>query len=308
MADSLYTYARASTNCAAAHSGTVSETSAASPWTSLLLDCHEGAGYGDVFDTHPTDDLTLVVAAAGRHQLDAFSSGRWQSTLYQPGSAGITPPGETMRLRWQTASQNRPFRTVHLYLPGLLLLDLAEEYRRVGQATTPDTLSALAFRDETIAAQVVALLAAYKNGEPDLYAAGFARSISIHLLSKQARWRHVAEDHRVAATITDRRLARVIEFMSEHLHRSLTLNELAREAGISVHHFGKRFRESTGLGPSAYLTTLRIAHARLLLRTTELSIAEVAHRSGYTHPAAFATAFRRHVGVCPRKYRVGEQR
>jgi AraC family transcriptional regulator len=308
MAEQAYSYADASTRCAAVHSSRLLETSAASLWKSLLLDCHHGAGYGDTFETHPTDDLTLVVAIAGRHQLDAFHSGRWRSVLYQPGSAGMTPPGESLRLRWQTPSNDEWFRTLHLYLPGSLLSDIADEYRRVGQPTDIKKLSALAFRDEAVAVQLKAILAAYRNGEPDLYAAGVSRAIAIHLLSRQAQWRHVAEDHRVSATITDRRLARAIEFMSEHLDRALTLEELAREAGISVHHFGKRFRESTGLGPSAYLTTLRIARARILLRTTELSVAQVAFRCGYTHPAAFATAFTRHSGVSPRYYRAHGER
>jgi AraC family transcriptional regulator len=304
MLEQPYTYSSASTHCAAVHSSELVETTGGSHWTSLLLDLQQGAGNGDAFSTHPTDDLTLVVAIGGRHQLDALRSGRWRSVLYHPGSAGMTPPGEIMRLRWRTQSIDHSFRTLHVYMPGQLFAGIAEEYARIGQSTNVDRLSALAFRDEAVAVQVKTLLLAYRNGEPDLYAAGFARSIATHLLSRQAGWRHVAEDVRQSSMISDRRLARVIEYMSERLHRSLTLEELAREAGISVHHFGKRFRESTGLAPAAYLTTLRIAQARVLLSTTELSISQVALRCGYASPAAFATAFGRHNGVTPRSYRL----
>ena len=91
--------------------------------------------------------------------------------------------------------------------------------------------------------------------------------------------------------------------MSGHLERPLTLAELAGEAAISVHHFGRRFRERTGMGPSAFLATLRIDRACLLLRTTDLFVADIALRCGYPRASAFSTAFLRHSGHMPRLYR-----
>ena len=304
MTAPLHAYSRESVHCAAAKPNRLLETSTAAGWASLLLDHHEGASVSEPFETHATDDLTLVVAIAGRHQLDVCSNGQWRSALYQPGNAGMTPPGETSRLRWHTPSADRPFRTLHLYLPGTLLASVADEYRRIGQPASLTSLSAIAFRDETIAAHASALLAACRGGAPDLYAAGAANWLVTHLLSRQAQWRRTGDDPRRTAAIPDRRLARVIEFMSAQLDSPLTLGELAREAGISVHHFGRRFRERTGLGPSAYLTTLRMERARLLLATTDLQIAEIALRCGYVHAGAFSTAFRRHVGRTPRNYRL----
>ncbi len=298
-----YRHADSSSLCAADKPNRLLETSASSGWTSLLIDHHEGAGRSETFETHPTEDLTLVVATAGRHELESFSRGRWRLALYQPGSAGLTPPGERARLRWRTPSDRQPFRTLHIYLPGPLLFALADEYRRIGQDMRGDLLSVLVFRDETVAMHANALLAASRDGAPDLYAAGAAQWLVTHLLSRQAGWQHVADDPRLAASISDRRLSRVIEYMSAHLDRSLTLPELAREAGIGVHHFGRRFREATGMGPAAYLTVMRVGRAKVLLRTTDLAIAEIALRCGYSRAGAFATAFLRHVGVSPSDYR-----
>ncbi|WP_197277202.1 helix-turn-helix domain-containing protein [Sphingomonas profundi] len=279
------------------------ESSVPAGWTSLHLDHQEGIGESDIFETHLKTDLTLVVAMSGHHEIGVFSRGRWKSALYQPGNAGMTPPGEVTRMRWRTLPGQPPFRTLHFYLPGSLLSALADEYSQAGRHARADDLSALSFRDNAIAAQAVALLAACRAGEPDIYAAGAARWIVTHLLSQHAQWRHLHSDPRLASVITDRRLARVIEYMTAHLESAMTLDELAREAGISVHHFGRRFRESTGLGPAAYLTTLRMAHARLLLRTTDLPIAEIGFRCGYSRASAFATAFLRHVGTTASSYR-----
>lgn len=215
----------------------------------------------------------------------------------------MTPPGESARLRWRTSSPSQAFRTLHLYIPGQLLAETADEYSRAGQPIRAEDMTSLAFRDPAISGQMGALLSACRNGAPDLYAAGAARWLVLHLMSCQAQWRLLADDRRVAPTITDRRLARVIEYMSAHLERPLTLDDLAREAGISVHHFGRRFRESMGSGPATYLTTLRMARARLLLRTTDLSVAVIGVLCGYPRASAFATAFLRQAGTTPTKYR-----
>jgi len=298
-----FKHSESSTRCASDKPNKLLETSASSGWTSLLIDHHEGVGHSDIFETHPTQDLTLVVASAGRHELESYSSGRWRLALYQPGSAGLTPPGETARLRWRTPSDHQPFRTLHIYLPAGLMFALADEYRRLGQECRTESLSALIFRDEAVAVHANALLAACREGAPDLYAAGAAQWLLTHLLSRQAGWRHIHEDTRLAATMTDRRLSRVIEYMSTYLDRPLTLDELAREAGISMHHFGRRFREAVGLGPASYLTLIRVERAKLLLWTTDIPIAEVALRCGYSRASAFTTAFHRHAGMSPSDYR-----
>lgn len=304
MNDEAHTYSIASArNAASITHNPLIETSAACGWTSLLIDHHEGIGRSDIFETHGTNDVAVIMATSGKTEVETFYGGQWRSALYQPGSACLTPPDEAVRMRWQASKPDQAFRTLHLYLPRSLVNSIADEYSRIGRPVSTDTLSALAFRDETVTVQMSALLAAYRAGEPDLYAAGAARWLATHLLSHQAEWQHLAHDSRMAGTITDRRLARVIEFMSCHLDSPLSLAELAREAAISVHHFGRRFREKTGLGPSAFLTTLRIDRARLLLRTTDLPIADVAIRCGYPRASAFSTAFLRHTGWTPRTFR-----
>lgn len=298
-----HSHAEASRGCAAAIPLTLLDTSASAEWTSLLLNNQEGAGETRTFETCATQDLSVTVAAAGRPEVQEFLDGRWRSAVFQPGIACLTAPGETARVRLNGATARETYRTIHVYLPGSLILDIVEEYRRIGQKVDVARIIALPFRDEMLAGQVGALLAAARGGAPDLYAAGAARWMVTHLLLQQVKWREVIGEPRSTGIITDRRLARVIEYMSCHLQMPLTLDDLAREAGISVHHFGRRFRERIGMGPAAYLTELRVERARLLLGTTSLAIADIGARCGYPRPSAFSTAFLRHVGVSPTAYR-----
>lgn len=271
-------------------------------WTSLLLDELEGAGDCEAFDAHPTPDLSIVAATAGAHRLEISRRGEWRAAWYRAGATGLSAGGESNRLRWRTIEGQR-FRTAHLYLPAALIEETAEEYRRAGAPHVARPLSALVFRDPLMTTTIAALLDAIREGRADLYAEQAARWLAAHLLGNHGRCWDPATDTRSAGVLDDRRLARVVEYMSEHLDEPLSLGRLAREAGISVHHFGRLFRERVGRTPHAYLTGMRMGLARRLLQTTDLGVGEVAEACGYTNAAAFATAFLREHGVSPTRFR-----
>lgn len=296
-------YAEHSARCAEVKPNRLLHSSRDAGWTSLLLDQHEGVGTSEPFETHPTSDLTLVVATAGHHRIDVLKNAHWRSAIYRPGAAGLTPALETTRMRWASVQPSEPFRTAHLYLPSALIESIADEYRRAGARLHDHPLDALIFDDPAIAACVSALARAMMAGESDLYAEQASRWLAAHLLSSHAGWWDRAADRRDPGTIADRRLAGVLEYMSAHLGTQLSVTALAREAGISVHHFGRRFRAQTGRTPAAYLTDLRMDLARRLLMTTDVAIAEIALSCGYTRPTAFATAFTRHFGLAPSGFR-----
>ncbi|MGI5227405.1 GlxA family transcriptional regulator [Actinoallomurus iriomotensis] len=88
-----------------------------------------------------------------------------------------------------------------------------------------------------------------------------------------------------------------------HLDEPLSLARLARQAGMSVRTFTRRFREETGVSPAQWLLGQRVEEARRLLETTDLPIDRVAVRAGF----GTATSLRQHlhaaVGVSPTAYR-----
>src|ERR1700761_4235364 len=195
-------------------------------WQALLLDIHEGVNRCDPFDTHPTPDTALVVTISGEHHLDAFRNGRWRRSVYQPGVAGIVRGNDIVRLKWSGLHPNQPFRTAHLYIPESLFAEYAEEYRPAGCARAA-VLVTPAFRDPAIAATVVALDQASRAGKPNLYAEQAARWIVTHLLSAHAGQFDPVTDGRHPGSITDRRLARVLEFMTDRLEDDVQMSELA---------------------------------------------------------------------------------
>ena len=64
-----------------------------------------------------------------------------------------------------------------------------------------------------------------------------------------------------------------------------------------------RFTEVVGAGPRRYILAQRMETAALLLRDTDLTMAEIAHRVGYDAPEAFSRAFKRERGQTPAEWR-----
>lgn len=98
-------------------------------------------------------------------------------------------------------------------------------------------------------------------------------------------------------------VAQSIEFMKQHLSRSLRVSQLAVLAGISAARYSELFRERTGYSPIDYFIRLRMHRACQLLDTTGLSVKEIAAHLGYNDPFYFSRLFKQVNEVAPSEYR-----
>jgi AraC-like DNA-binding protein len=94
-------------------------------------------------------------------------------------------------------------------------------------------------------------------------------------------------------------LRRVRTFIEDHIGERISLDELARQAGVSRFHFARQFRLSTGESPMGYLRRMRIERSKTILQTRDSTIAEVAARLGFSDQSHFTRIFGRLVGVSP---------
>jgi AraC family transcriptional regulator len=96
---------------------------------------------------------------------------------------------------------------------------------------------------------------------------------------------------------------RSIEAMRTRMAEDLSLDQLAAEAGLSVFHFARMFKQSLGVPPRVYLTQLRMEKATELLQSTELTITEIAQEVGYSSSQVLARIFLKHYHKSPTDYR-----
>lgn len=105
------------------------------------------------------------------------------------------------------------------------------------------------------------------------------------------------------AGMADPRIARALTSIHADLASPLPVTALAASASMSRSAFVERFTEFLGIGPRRYILDQRIQMARMLLRDTELGMADVAYRVGYDAPEAFSRAFKRETGRSPAEWR-----
>jgi AraC-like DNA-binding protein len=105
------------------------------------------------------------------------------------------------------------------------------------------------------------------------------------------------------AGLRDESVGRALEKLHHRPAYAWSLEELAREVGVSRSLLAERFAHFVGVPPIQYLAQWRIQLAASLLRTSNLGLAEIADRVGYGSEAALSRAFKRWVGIAPAPYR-----
>jgi len=98
-------------------------------------------------------------------------------------------------------------------------------------------------------------------------------------------------------------LRRVELFVEAGIDRPLPLADLAARTGLSVFHFARAFRVSTGLTPRAFVETRRIARARQLIAGTTQPLAAIAVDTGFGTQSRLTIAFKRTTGFTPAAWR-----
>jgi AraC family transcriptional regulator len=263
-------------------------------WRSLLLREYEGPCNAEEFTTLPTPDHLIVLVTGGSCTVEARHQASWHKAHYRVGSIGMNAPGKAATLRWRGESKHH---TLQLHLPSTTVAGAFEELtgRDARFLSMPNDLLSY---DALIEITMPALAEAMAEGVPDVYAESAADFLATHLLVRHARLPAPR-----AVSYEDKRLNRVAVYLRENLGAQLSLEQIAKEAGLSRFHLVRLFKRAHGETPFKRLTRLRMEEAERRLRNSRDSVSEIAFACGYENPAHFASAFRRTVGVSPSQYR-----
>jgi AraC family transcriptional regulator, alkane utilization regulator len=112
-----------------------------------------------------------------------------------------------------------------------------------------------------------------------------------------------AEHPERASALRDPHVARAVHLIHQEPEERWTVDRLAASAGYSRSAFAARFRELVGEAPMAYVARTRLVRAAMLLERPDLTLAQVARRTGYANEFSFSRAFKRAFGVPPGLYR-----
>lgn len=109
----------------------------------------------------------------------------------------------------------------------------------------------------------------------------------------------LCELRRLQAATPDELALRIRRYVQRHLPDPIRLDDLAREAGMSKHHFARTFKRLTGQTPMRMVNQLRLRAAHDLLLHTDLKLSGIAARIGLVDASHLSHLFRKAMGAPP---------
>lgn len=98
-------------------------------------------------------------------------------------------------------------------------------------------------------------------------------------------------------------IQKAINYIEEHLHETITMEQIAQEVNASVFHFQRTFSILTDMSIADYIRRRRLTLAAQELINTDSKVIDLAYKYGYDSPEAFTKAFRKQHNVTPSEVR-----
>lgn len=104
-------------------------------------------------------------------------------------------------------------------------------------------------------------------------------------------------------SMTDKTMREIRDFVSQNYMHDISMQDAAQYMRYSDTYFCRLFKQGFGCNFTTYLTRYRMKEAVRLLKNTDLSVKEIALRTGYPDSNYFAKVFKRQNGVIPSEFR-----
>ncbi|MBM0104901.1 helix-turn-helix transcriptional regulator [Steroidobacter sp. S1-65] len=263
------------------------------------------AGPDDIATTEPIRDDAFLIALQLRAcpDFDLYTDGRLiRPREFDAGAVAI------FDLRTNLSIDRRdPFHAVDLYIPRRSLDALAED----ANSSAIDELRhepGRALQDPVarhLLQTIRPALSAPKQAS-ELFVDHVAMALATHVAHTYGGMRARSDAH--AGMLARWQERRAKELIAENLTGNITLADLAKACELSIRHFTRAFRGSTGMSPHAWLLQLRVERAKQLLTTSRRMLADVALDCGFADQSHMTRIFQRSLQMSPGAWRRMHQR
>ena len=273
----------------------VHQSSEAMGWRSLFASVQTEAAYEGNFSA--VRDHLLVIPLKQPVLFTRRIGGELQEQTLPPGSTTITPGGADYSIRTAAMNGDGAYDTIHFYIRHDTLEEMHAEMFDTGQSfTLPPFIGVIDLTLQGIALEIRKMLASPAPSDR-VHAETLARTLASCLIRRHVLRR--PPSLKSAGGLSPQQLSRAIAYIEEYLDQDVSLAEIARAAGVNGGLLGRAFKINTNLTPHEYVVKARVDRAKLLLLSTDLSLAEIALRCGFSHQQHMTRMVRRVAGLTP---------
>jgi AraC family transcriptional regulator len=262
-------------------------------WTSLFACICSEASYEGSFAA--VKDHLVVVPLNKPVRFRRRIGGELQERILLPGSATITPGGADFSIR--TSSQGGQYDTLHFYIRDEFIRDVQRDvFASPAAMALPPCVGVMDEMLQTIAHEIRKMLLV-PSPVDRVYAETLSRTAAGYLVRNYASGQPLGTGN--TRLLTPQQCARATEYIEECLGDNLTLEGIAKAAGVSVGRLNSEFKRSMKVAPYQYVLNARVRRARALLTSTDLSLAQIALQCGFSNQQHMTRMVRRIIGRTP---------
>lgn len=264
-------------------------------WDGVSVRGYQYAG-SDV-EVPPMRDYIVVAYRHGATPMRRRIDGSWIREELHPGDVSLLTRAAESHWVWP-----EEIEVVHVYLTHDELTATCRQMyeREIEDVSLLDEVKA---DDPEIfrTAMLIAEEATQEGAGSRLLVESLSCQLAVRILRRHAHvlFREPAD----SAGLTFLQERTVRDYVREHLRENIGLNDLAAAVSLSRFHFARRFKQSTGKTPHAYVLQERLARAQALLRRTSTPLPDVAAQSGFSDQSHMNRVFGRLTGITPGQYR-----
>jgi AraC family transcriptional regulator len=274
----------------------VHASSAELGWNSLFISAQREKPFEA--SIAPVDDHLIVVHLGGPVSVNGAVDRYKVHKLVPPGGVFLWPAGLPFHIELEAAVE-----TLHLYIRSRIVDEVAAS---LGYDECPgiQLLPRLGETDELLEqlTREVRFAAISGSMSSALYVDHLALAIAARLVRSAAVRSDCLARPNVGG-LTNPQFKRVTEFIEASLDVTINLQALSIACGLSISHFVRQFKLTTGVSPHQFVLRRRVERAKRLLKDTDEPVAEVAIACGFSHQEHLTHTFRRYTGDTPASFR-----
>lgn len=244
-----------------------------------------------------SSNFILVFLTPQARRKTMLGSSRSQEYSASPGTVELVPAGENYTAEWSEPKENILLSVTPEKLNNLSIREYDLELSdpplfKVGDADPTAHNIAMLMRSEII-----------NDGDNYLYLESLSIALLSHLIRRMINTVKPENHGPRLGGLAPYIRRRVVEYIHENIHRTITISEISEIVDMSCGHFSRSFGMEMGTSPHQYVMKLRAERAMSSIADTDWPISQIANAHGFSSQSHMTAVMKKFFGITPGELR-----